>query len=158
MSNKISPELAARRTAAAAVLADYGDAVASAPLTRPPGREWMFRLADALGLVLDGLADADVTTGSHVAPDSASGPLETAQQARELPAVRAIYDAMHASHRRGVMGERGYRLLDQACQAAGVQVGAYDHEILVWLAGFEPETCAVVAGLITRASQAGGLQ
>jgi hypothetical protein len=84
-----------------------------------------------------------------------NGPFETEREARELPAVRAIYDAMHASRRRGVMGERGYRLLDEACQAAGVQVGAYDHRILVWLAGFEPETCAVVAGLISRAHAAG---
>jgi hypothetical protein len=84
-----------------------------------------------------------------------NGPFETEREARELPAVRAIYDAMHASHRRGVMGERGYRLLDEACRAAGVEVGAYDHRILVWLAGFEPETCAVIAGLIRRAHAAG---
>ena len=84
-----------------------------------------------------------------------TGPFETGQQARDVPAVRAIYDAMHVSHRRGVMGELGYRLLDEACEAADVKVGAYDHRILIWLAGFEPETCAVVAGLIARAHQAG---
>jgi len=84
-----------------------------------------------------------------------TGPYETEQQVRELPAVRAVYDAMHASHRCGVMGELGYPLLDEACEAASVKVGAYDHRILIWLAGFEPETCAVVAGLITRAHQAG---
>ncbi len=84
-----------------------------------------------------------------------TGPYETEQQARELPAVRVIYDATHASHRRGVMGELGYRLLDEACEAASVKVGTYDHRILIWPAGFEPETCAVVAGLITRAHQAG---
>lgn len=72
---------------------------------------------------------------------------------RELPAVRAIYDAMHASHRHAVTGELGYRLLDEACEAASVKVGAYDHRILIWLAGFEPEACAV-ADLITRAHQA----
>jgi len=44
----VSAELAARRTAAAAVLADYRAAVASAPLARPPGREWMLRLASVL--------------------------------------------------------------------------------------------------------------
>jgi len=69
-----------------------------------------------------------------------TGPHETEQQMRELPAVRAIYDAMRASHRRGVMGELGYRLLDEACEAAGVKVGAHDHRILIQLAGFEPET------------------
>ena len=31
-------------------------------------------------------------------------------------------------------------------------MGAYDRRILAWLAGFEPQTCAVVAGLITRAN------
>ncbi len=83
-----------------------------------------------------------------------TGHYENEQQVRDLPAVRAIYDAMHASQRCGVMGELGYRLLDEACEAASVKVGAYDHRILIWLAGFEPEACAVVAGLITRAHHA----
>ena len=33
--------------------------------------------------------------------------------------------------------------------------GAYDHRILTWLAGWEPQICAVVAALITRAHAAG---
>jgi hypothetical protein len=36
-----------------------------------------------------------------------------------------------------------------------VQLGAYDQCILLWLAGWEPATCAVIAGLITRAHRAG---
>jgi hypothetical protein len=48
----VSAELAARRTAAAAVLDDYRAALASAPLTKPPGREWMLRLASVLGDLL----------------------------------------------------------------------------------------------------------
>ena len=48
----VSAELNARRTAAAAVLGDYRAAVASAPLTNPPGREWMLRLASVLGDLL----------------------------------------------------------------------------------------------------------
>ena len=51
------------------------------------------------------------------------GPYETEQPVRQLPAVRAIYDAMHASHRRGVMGELGCRLLDEACEATSIKVG-----------------------------------
>lgn len=47
-------ELAARRTAAA-VLADYRHALASAPLSRPPGREWMLRLECALADLLAAL-------------------------------------------------------------------------------------------------------
>ena len=52
-------ELNARRTAAAAVLADYKAALASAPLTSPPAREWMFRLASVLGDLLDVLGGPD---------------------------------------------------------------------------------------------------
>ena len=59
MNTTINAELSARRTAAAAVLADYRAALASAPLTSPPSREWMLRLADALGMVLDGLDAED---------------------------------------------------------------------------------------------------
>jgi hypothetical protein len=60
----VSAELNARRTAAAAVLADYRAAVASAPLAKPPGREWMLRLASVLDELLaglDGLGSATVT-------------------------------------------------------------------------------------------------
>ncbi|SRR5579875_1313105 len=83
------------------------------------------------------------------------GPLETLRQARDAPAVRATYDAAHASTRRGVLGERNAAMLDEACRAAGVRRGAYDYRILAWLAGWEPETCVVVAGLIQRAYLAG---
>jgi hypothetical protein len=41
-------ELNARIIAAAAVLGDYKAEVASAPVTRPPGRQWMLRLASVL--------------------------------------------------------------------------------------------------------------
>ncbi len=40
----------------------------------------------------------------------------------------------------------------EPCGAAGVELGAYDRRIVAWLAGWEPQTCAVVAGLITRAT------
>ena len=83
------------------------------------------------------------------------GPFETEQQALDLPAVQAIYAAARASHRRGAMAEHSQRLLDEACTAAGATPGAYDHRILTWLAGWEPQTCAVVAALITRAHAAG---
>jgi hypothetical protein len=51
----VTAELAARRTAAAAVLADYRRELHSAPLSKPPGREWMLRLADVLGDLLAAL-------------------------------------------------------------------------------------------------------
>ena len=78
-------------------------------------------------------------------------PLETRQQARELPAVGAIYDAMHAGQR-GAARDLQVALLGDACRAAGVQTGAYDDRILSWLAEWEPETCAVIAGLIRQAA------
>ena len=39
------------------MLANYCAAIATAPVTAPPGREWIFKLADALGCVLDALDD-----------------------------------------------------------------------------------------------------
>lgn len=73
----MNPELAARRTAAAAVLADYKAAVDSAPLHKPVGREWT--LALALALALSGLL-------------AASGELTEAQDAnaRMVSEVRAV--------------------------------------------------------------------
>jgi len=47
------------------------------------------------------------------------------------------------------------RLLEGACRTAGVHLGAYDEGVLVWLAGGEPWTAAVIAGLIARAYEAG---
>jgi hypothetical protein len=44
----VNADLNARRAAATAVLGDYKAALASAPVTTPPGREWMLRLASAL--------------------------------------------------------------------------------------------------------------
>jgi hypothetical protein len=50
-------ELNARCVAAAAVLGDYKAELAPAPVTRPPGREWMLRLADVLEGLLAALDD-----------------------------------------------------------------------------------------------------
>jgi len=83
-----------------------------------------------------------------------SVPLEAASQAQALPEVRAIYAAMHASARRGAMAGLGHQMLREACAGAGAGVGTFDDRILRWLAGFEPESCAVAAGQITRAAAA----
>jgi hypothetical protein len=48
-----------------------------------------------------------------------------------------------------------HRLLEDTCRAAEIELGRFDHAILVWLAGWEPSTVAVVAGLIARARQPG---
>lgn len=85
------------------------------------------------------------------------GPFETEHQAARLPAVRATYDAAHASTRRGVIAERNHRMLCEAITAAGVDLGAFDHRIVQWLAGWEPQTVAVIAGIILRALAAAWL-
>lgn len=36
-----------------------------------------------------------------------------------------------------------------------VEQGAYDQQVIDWLAGMEPQMCASVAGLIRRAYEAG---
>ena len=84
-----------------------------------------------------------------------SGPFETEGQARELPAVRAVYEAFRRDPGLGKMTPHSHEMLISACAAAGVTLGAYDQRILLWLAGWEPQVCAVVAGLITRAYEAG---
>ena len=89
-------------------------------------------------------------------PDPPLGPFETEVQAREHIKVRQIYEAFQATRRPGLMDERNHRLLCEALTAAGVDLGHYDHRVLLWMAGWEPEACLVVAGLITRAHQARG--
>jgi hypothetical protein len=81
------------------------------------------------------------------------GPYETERDARM--AVSHITRSTAESWQDG-----SQRLLEDACTAAGVTLGAYDQRILRWLAGFEPATCAVIAGLISRAHvpQIGGQQ
>ena len=81
----------------------------------------------------------------HAAPGGPAGPFETERAARhagyqgstEHPGSSALLGQLHA-----------------ACYRSGVELGAYDRRILEWLAGWEPATVAVIAGLITRAGQA----
>ena len=67
----MSAELAARRTAAAAVLADFRSTAAALDRARAPEQayayaEWALRLAGMLALVLDGLA-VDDTSAAQLA-------------------------------------------------------------------------------------------
>lgn len=83
-------------------------------------------------------------------PVNDHGPFESESQALAAPAVRAVYrayDAGTTSLRDGAAD-----LLLSACEKAGVTLGAYDRRILVWLAGFEPQAAAAVAGIIVRAA------
>jgi hypothetical protein len=83
-----------------------------------------------------------VPTPSHAA---AAGPFQTEGHARAAFANRA-------PGRGGTSPLAGHRILCEAIIAAGVTIGDYDHQVVLWLARGAPEHCAVVAGLITRAS------
>ena len=61
---------------------------------------------------------------------TAHSPYETEREARE--SVRNILDSPPGT---GAWTDGNHRLLDDACRAAGVQLGAFDHRILLWLAG-----------------------
>lgn len=80
-----------------------------------------------------------------------SGPFETERDARA--AAHAIVPP--ESGRPALLAPQNYLLLERACTAAGAGLGAYDRRVLGWLAGFEDSICAVVAGLVARAAQAG---
>jgi len=82
-------------------------------------------------------------------------PLETERQARELPAVLAIFEAFDRDPGPGKMAPHTHAMLISACVAAAVELGGYDRHVLLWLSGWEPAACAVVAGLIARADAAG---
>lgn len=81
------------------------------------------------------------------AESSLTGPFGTEQEAYR--AAQAWPDGGAAN------SNPNLTMLLDACLGAGVQLGAYDSRIVGWLAGYEPSTCAVVAGLITRAYEAG---
>lgn len=86
----------------------------------------------------------------HIAPTA--GPFETDRQARD--AAREVYDAFDGAPGPGRMAPANLSMLTDAVNVAGVRLGDYDRRILDWLARtWEPETCAVIAGLITRAAE-----
>jgi len=87
--------------------------------------------------------------------DHHAGPFETERQALDTPAVRAVYTAFEAAPGQGRMQPPNLAMLRAACEGADIELGAYDLRILAWLAGWEPQVCAVVAGLITRARSHG---
>jgi len=85
------------------------------------------------------------------------GPYRSEPEVLALPVVREAYAAAaaeHATGRRGALGEHNRRMLLGAAELAGVELGEYDRRIIEWLAGWEPQTCAVIAGLITRGAEA----
>lgn len=80
------------------------------------------------------------------------GPFETERQALDSPAVRAVHAAFDADPGAGKMHGPNLAMLLNACSAAEVTLGEYDRRIVSWLAGWEPTTVVVIAGLIRRAA------
>ena len=79
-----------------------------------------------------------------------NGPFETEREARAAAhSVVTPDDGWSILHR-----DQNRLLLERACSAADVELGAFDRRILDWLSGFEDSTCSVIAGLIARASAA----
>lgn len=67
-------------------------------------------------------------------------------------------EARAAADHAGLTGPptvRNRDMLTRACWSSHVELGAFDRRILDWLAGYEPSTVAVIAGLVERAYQAG---
>ena len=87
--------------------------------------------------------------------DHHAGLFETERQALDTPAARAVFAAFEVAPGLGRMRPPNLAMLRAACEEADVELGAYDLQILAWLAGWEPQVCAVVAGLITRARSHG---
>ncbi|TDC58577.1 hypothetical protein E1281_01090 [Actinomadura sp. KC345] len=75
------------------------------------------------------------------------GPYETGRQAADT--CSGAYIAARTDL--GTLAQFNRDRLTGACEAAGVELGAYDRRILDWLSGWEPEVVAVVVGLIARA-------
>jgi hypothetical protein len=75
------------------------------------------------------------------------GPFRTEADTR--PVTRPIYEAADG------LKAGNLRLLKETIADAHVETGEFDDRTLDWLAGWEPFTVAVIAGLIDRAYEAG---
>ena len=84
-----------------------------------------------------------------------TGPFETEAQARETAVVQEIHRAFRADPGMGKMAPLTAAVLVNACTMSGVSLGAFDHRVLTWLSSWEPETVCAIAGMITRAHDAG---
>lgn len=85
------------------------------------------------------------------------GPFATLREAENTPAVRAIYDKVRDPKApRGMLSELSSRLILNACEAAGVELGEQDRRTIAWLGNWEPHVCQVIAGLIHRAAEGKG--
>lgn len=116
-----------------------------APVNMLPPSRMMAEIEALRGLLGQVLA----TLNGQAAP-AAPGPF--ADQREAADAVRHVTSLPPGT---GQWAAACQQLLLDACAAAGLTFGSYDHEIVEWLAGFEPWVVAVIAGLIGRARAAG---
>lgn len=79
------------------------------------------------------------------------GPYENERQALAEPMPQAVRNIQDADTIRDTI--TGHLL--RACDQAGIDLGAYDHRTLIWLADGETSTAQVLIGLISRAYAAG---
>lgn len=77
-------------------------------------------------------------------------PYDTEAEALAEPAVQETYHLPRVDA--GQMDQANRRRLLEACEQAGVELGAYDRSVLAWLAGWEPQVVQVVVGIIERAA------
>jgi hypothetical protein len=90
-----------------------------------------------------------------------NGPYETEADALAGPLRQEIH-GMHESGRYGInelsqaVRAAQLRHIEDACRDAGVELGAFDWQILEWLAGYEASTVQVIIGLIARAAAGEG--
>lgn len=82
------------------------------------------------------------------------GPYDTEAQAAAEPMPRKVA-ALHATGKATAHTTYMEKLeaLHEACTAAGVDIGGFDHRTLEWLAGWEPTTVQAIVGIISRAGQ-----
>jgi hypothetical protein len=97
-------------------------------------------------LLVTAAARIDGTQGASGSLPADVGPYETEQQAADT-----TRDAYGHPDFPGHMKAYNRARLNEVCDAVGVELGAYDMRVLEWLAIWEPEVVAVVAGLIARA-------
>jgi hypothetical protein len=126
--------------------------------------------ADALALAQHLLGELAAIVTRQLDEDQGQGAAPVAEATRRLDAIRGVLgpfeterEARAAAHalmppvegRSILSAAQNRQLLGRACESAGVTMGRYDDRIVGWLAGWEDATCAVIAGLISRANRAG---
>ncbi len=90
-----------------------------------------------------------MTQTTNTAPPP-HGPYATERQA--FNDAEPIYAAAHRDRVRGSMTRANAAALRIALGAAGVELGAYDQTVLLWLAGWEPQMVQAVIGWFSRAN------